>query len=78
MFAPSRVCRKNTGPSDSRLIRIAAKRNSGEVISSRMTAPTMSITRFARSDELDRRAGGTVSSGSPSIRWTSARGPTSS
>ena len=66
-FIPRRVWRKKTGPGDSRRMRTAATAKIGAVTMSRTPAPTMSTSRFARSDVRDRRAGGTVTSGSPSI-----------
>ena len=59
-FVPSRVWRKKTGPGDSRLIRIAATRNSGEERTRRIDAPTTSMTRFVierQPGELRRRHG---------------------
>ena len=79
MLIPSRAWRKKTGPGEPRLIRKAMNANSGAATSSATRRETMSI------DALDppRRAGdarpdGSPTSGSPSIVWTPAFGPTSS
>ena len=77
-FMPNLVCRKKTGPGDSRLIRIAAITKTGAVNTRRTVAPTTSTTRFVMREDRRSRAGGTVRSGRPSSRWMSALGPTSS
>ena len=78
MFAPSRVWRKKTGP-----VGLTADPDRGEEEErggdeQQDQRPGNVDHALGRSDVVESRAGGTVSRGRPSIRWTSARGPTSS
>ena len=50
-FMPNLVCRKKTGPGDSRLIRIAAITKTGAVNTRRTVAPTTSTTRFVMRED---------------------------